>query len=433
MSRSRRNRGAQTGDTLGNLENNDLPYPGADLQEMSTTEFASAGYGSRIADFESVGRGKVTARPVDIDKIYPDPSQPRRTIPSVLRQYWNGQPDHASMALLWMMWLKEIELERGGQPPDVDAILNGEVSGRSLLDETEDEHHAEEKHKPGKLETALLKIAELAASIKRDGLLNPIGVVPGGSTFMIETGERRWLAYHLLRWRFPGETTWLKIPAREVESINIWRQAGENNARADLNAIARARQLALLLMDIYSKDEGVEFAPFSEFERENEQDYYAQVADGTVFKIPPQKMELFLNAMGFSHPVQIRQYRSLLRLPGEVWTLADDLNWTQSAIEKDLLQPSEGDRDTLIYLAYQKAGLQPERRVSILTLDSPESDDAETENMSRTSGAGITSGFKRWQKRIKALRVELDTMLSQEREVILEELEALVEELRSRR
>src|SRR5262249_5194080 len=158
-----------------------------------------------------------------------------------------------------------------------------------------------------------------AASIKRDGLTNPITVVTHGATYQIETGERRWLAYQLLRWRFDTEKDWLKIPAREVDSFNIWRQASENNARADLSGIARARQLALLLMDIYSSD--VTFLPFQEFD--DEQAFYAQVSDGNMYKVPPEKREIVLNAMGFRHPVQIRQYRTLLRLPAEIWSLAD--------------------------------------------------------------------------------------------------------------
>ena len=175
------------------------------------------------------------------------------------------------------------------------------------------------------------------ASIRRDGLTNPISVVRRGNNYELETGERRWLAYHLLHWKF-GENdllpnnkqrNWSRIPARIVKEVDIWRQASENNARDNLNAISKARQLALLLMDLHGWEH---FSTFNEFE--NEQDFYSQVADGNEWRIPRGHGEVLLNAMGLSDASQLRQYRALLRLPLADWRKADDENLTEGELRK---------------------------------------------------------------------------------------------------
>src|SRR5690606_34285023 len=102
----------------------------------------------------------------------------------------------------------------------------------------------------GPLEGSLLALADLAGNIRRNGLMNPISVVRVGERYQIETGERGWLAHHLLR-LLTGDDNWQYVAARVVERSSVWRQAGENSARADLNAISKARQFALLLMDLY--------------------------------------------------------------------------------------------------------------------------------------------------------------------------------------
>jgi hypothetical protein len=182
----------------------------------------------------------------------------------------------------------------------------------------------------GILELSLLELVDLAASIRRDGLTNPVTVAQTGDHYQLETGERRWLAYHLLHWFFEDERDkWAKIPARIVEHVDVWRQATENTARANLNAIGRARQFAILLMDLLAQS-GAEFRPFEAFEQE--QDFYAQVADGDVWRVPRGKGELLLNAMGLKHVGQLRHYRALLRLPNEVWREADDTNLTEGEI-----------------------------------------------------------------------------------------------------
>lgn len=206
----------------------------------------------------------------------------------------------------------------------------------------------------------MLAVINLAGSIYRDGLLNAITIVQRGDQYQLETGERRWLAYHLL-YAHTQDEQWSKIPARTVEQINVWRQASENNARADLNAIGRARQLALLLMDLLER-EGQQFATFNQFDGERE--FYAQVADGLVYGIPKGKGQLLLDAMGLQNGVQLRQYRRLLRLPDRVWQLADDFGWPENLIHREILTPATSDEE-MVELAEKMAA--QENSVSILT------------------------------------------------------------------
>jgi hypothetical protein len=146
-----------------------------------------------------------------------------------------------------------------------------------------------------------------------------------------------------------------KIAARTVESLNLWRQAAENNARSNLNAISKARQLAVLLMDLLNEKKGKSFKPFTAFD--DEQDYYAQVADGNTYRTPPNTSERLLAATGLKHEKQVRDYRKLLRLPSLVWQIADDLNWTEYFV-RNLVEKANNDDDLIIVAAVRAARKQ---------------------------------------------------------------------------
>lgn len=367
MSRNRRNRGKQTNDLLDTLGNNDLDqsnelendFNGSpSLDDITSgSELADVVYQSKVA-FETADK-PLRATLTPIDQIYPDPKQSRRAIPSRVRhQYWNGEPDFESMAHLFEMWFQEVKLERNGNSLDLDAYLTerATITERAPANfEDEDETPkfvGDQRHHP--FEISLMKVIDLAASILRDGLTNPITIAPKGQMHLIETGERRWLAYHLLHWHFAkhGEKDkqFDRIYARRVQKSDLWRQAAENNARDDLNAIARARQLALLLMDLLEIHQGKKFKPFEAFGPENEQAFYAQVADGTAYRTPHGMGEKLLIATGLKNTVQLRQYRRLLRLPGLIWTIADDLDWSENFIQKMILRHGEEEfqiRETL--------------------------------------------------------------------------------------
>ncbi|TVR22814.1 MAG: hypothetical protein EA396_05350 [Anaerolineaceae bacterium] len=293
----------------------------------SLRDVTAQGYGLNIAPNQQ----RIIAKPVSIFDIQPDLAQPRRTIPSSIRTAWDGDPK--GVKALFMVWWGEVQRERGEAagkdelPFDLGAYLE---SGQTERTADEDATH----EASGPLERSLLQITMLAASIRRDGLINPVTVEQGkNSRYRLETGERRWLAYHLLHAWFDGHDgrpdereEWDTIPARVVEKFDVWRQASENNARDDLNGIGKARQFAVLMMDLRGMEN---FRPFSAFE--NEQDYYAQVAE---MASPYGSREQLLNALGINSPSVLTRLRHFLRLPHEIWRGADDYNLSEEILEE---------------------------------------------------------------------------------------------------
>lgn len=274
-----------------------------------------------VMDAPDVGRQ--TARPLDIDKIYPDVMQPRRAIPSEIRRSWDGRPSTITAQVL-RSWLVAVEQERGSAFNLAAHFESGD--GASNAD-----------HNPGPLEDALLRVVRLAATIHHDGLTNPITVIrqPDGF-FQLETGERRWLAYHLLR-ELDGDD-WGKIPAREMKEFDVWRQASENNARSDLNAIAKARQIAILLMDAWSRrdDCPVALEPLDRFE--DEQAFYAQALH---LPTPYGEGQRLLDALGFKNMSTLSRHKNLLELAPAVWIGADDTNCPEGVLRDLLTLPHE--------------------------------------------------------------------------------------------
>lgn len=286
------------------------------------------------------------ARPVSIFEIQPNPMQPRRAIPHVVRRRWTY--DVQRMAEMFDIWLEEIARERGGVPLDVRAYLDGKTLPADF-DAAEDRKD-EDQLRP--LEQTFLSLLELAVSIRNDGLTNPVTVVfIPPERYQLETGERRWLAYHLLYLHTQDER-FGQISAREVDQVDVWRQAAENNARAGLNAISRARQLAVLLMDLLHGEEQMIFTPIEAFS--DELGFYGQVADGAVARIPRNSADKLLNATGLKSKKQLREYRALLRLPKLVWQIADDLNWPERKI-RDMVTAADGNEDLLIAWVVEEA------------------------------------------------------------------------------
>lgn len=269
-------------------------------------EAARQTWGGDVDELRAGRRERIERIP--ISDIKPDARQPRRAVPSSVRAV---VPDAQSGIDFLQAWSDQLGFRLGEITQEI-------IEGAELPEDFD----------PRPIESAWLRLAELAGSIRRDGLTNPITVVRDGGLYRLETGERRWLAFCLLS-AFYGDEYQL-IPARIVERFDVWRQATENNARADLNAVGRARQFAILLMDILGA-EG--FQPFEAFAAE--QDFYAQVADGELYRIPRGQGPRMAAAMGLPNVVQLRQYRALLRLPGELWIRADDENWTENAIRLD--------------------------------------------------------------------------------------------------
>lgn len=253
------------------------------------------------------------AMPLPIDQIMPDAIQPRRVVPHAVFTSLAGASTPRDILI---EWLRLAYYESSGVDPDDDGPNEAFDFYAAVLAGEQPVNFPE-----APVEARLLELMTLAMDIVDVGLTNAITVAAshGLDLYHIETGERRWWAFQLLTlFEYEGYD---RIPARIVE-YDIWRQASENNQRKDLNAVAKARQYALLLMDLL-RQEGQEFAPLSTFE--HEQAFYAQVADQTV---PYGGTGALLNAMGLNSRQSLSNYTHLLRIPPYVWAQADDENWT---------------------------------------------------------------------------------------------------------
>ncbi|GAB4332159.1 MAG: hypothetical protein Kow00117_16810 [Phototrophicales bacterium] len=277
-----------------------------------------------------------TIRPISIFNIQPDVKQPRRAVPYQVREHWSGRPkDIADLFNAWVMLIDQERQEDGHPPFNLDEVLWSEAVERQGRSEDDIENAP---YQAGPIENSFLKVIHLAISIRRDGLANPITVqrTPKGA-YRIETGERRWLAYHVLFGYFNGDAgkpnerdKWENIPCIVVEDFNVWRQASENAARADLNAIGRARQFALLLMDLLA-ERGVTFQDYETLVHGANSDraYYAQVVP---YRVPSGKSEMLLNGLGVAHRAAFTRCRALLELPDEVWMIGDVLDLSEDEL-----------------------------------------------------------------------------------------------------
>jgi len=288
------------------------------LQEVDTAVFGGSPVGIP-------GRERQIANSILITQIIPDLAQPRRAIPPSVRRTAREyeMPD-------WEAWHKTAEHLRG-EYINLPALLKGEGDA------------PEEEPAGIPLVDAFLDLVALAASIYRDKLTNPITVQQiGMNRYQIETGERRWQAYVMLYGAL-GEEQFSKIAARVVDKANVWKQATENNARRPLNAIGIARQLSLLMMDIYRDKDGISFWPYEEMVPDGESDraFYAQVVDGTVYRVPKGMSERILQASGLKSRAQLSQYRALLDVSDDVWMQADEEDWPEKQIRKMLASPVE--------------------------------------------------------------------------------------------
>ena len=259
-------------------------------------------------------------REIAIDQITPDWKQPRRTLPAnVMAQNWY-QMRPAEMLMHWAeMIQKQVGIDMG------ILSLRQWVTGRDALPELNSG------------ETLgwvmdFFELLSLAASIYRDGLTNPITIAPKADGYVIETGERRYLAHHLLQMTDQG---FGQIAAIVVNKPSVWKQASENGSRQPLNAIGLARQIALLVMDLHTSPDA-QFEPFEKMvlPGESDQRFYAQVANGNKYPIRSGDLERVMHATGLKSRAQLSQYRALLDLDPELWVKADRENLTEFAIRE---------------------------------------------------------------------------------------------------
>jgi hypothetical protein len=271
--------------------------------------------------FTGIDGGFEGIEPISIFSIRPDPTQPRRAIPSSVRALWNGEVTPDAMNRLLKDWEALAQQERGDHP----LYTQQRLSGQEISEELEN----------GSLASSFLELIDLATSIQNVGLTNPITVVRQNNAYQLETGERRWLAYHLLYAYSSGDDAWADIPARIVAAFDRFRQATENILRGDLNMVARARQWALLVMTQHERQNGTQFASYDQ--SEDDHSFYAQVI---ARKLTALNNAELMTACGVSSSSALGVYRTVLKLDGDEWIKADDESWSYAQIERLLKRRS---------------------------------------------------------------------------------------------
>ena len=295
--------------------------------------------------FLGVG-AELNAAPVDpvglpLRDIWPDPAQPRRAMPAELRDAWlRGVPIHDVLER-WEVAAHAAAID-ARQPLRWKHIIDQEDDPTPL---NENETGREADLPP--VAVAWLTLVRLAGSIHQVGLEQPVTVYPVDQGYCLIVGERRLLAFHLLHKL--GYEGYSHIPAIKRQEAGVWRQAFENGARQDLNAVSKARQLALLLMAL---NPGAA-RPFTA-QGQPDQRWYAQAAD---LRVPYGRAEAVATVLGLKNPRQLRRYRALLTLPGEVWELADAHNWPEGRL-RGMIKAADGDSDQLVRIARIDAGLE---------------------------------------------------------------------------
>lgn len=261
---------------------------------------------------------------IPLGQIRPDWKQPRRAIPvTVMYHDWKT----VNSRRLLGTWITQVCTALGKDTVWMNQNLPKWLrSSQPLPDLLLDKA-------PG-VAVDFFELVSLAASIFSHGLTNPITVVQEGDHYVIETGERRFLAYNLLSVHLLSDRKWDSIPALVVQQSDVWRQAAENGSRQPLNAIGMARQIALLVMDMYKGDEGVSFQRFEDLVSPGECDqaYYAQVKKGTTYPIKKGELERVLAVTGLKSSDHVSLYRQLLDIDPELWVKADRENLTEGAI-----------------------------------------------------------------------------------------------------
>lgn len=259
--------------------------------------------------------GNQVAKPIALVDIHPDLTQPRRAVPLAVRGQWDGDPEDIPGLLgNWHLMVKKVS------PIDIDVLtlITGATEG--LLNPPKENNPVVDEYND---------LISLAASIHRDGLANPVTVSAQAGAYVIETGERRYLAHWLLAIHVNSQR-YEKVAARVVDRADVWRQAAENGARRPLNAVGMARQLALLIMDMYAADPGEKFMRYRDMVLPGEVDrkFYAQVANGNLYRIKPGMGQRVLDVTGLKSLTRIAEHRSLLSIPDEAWVKADTESMT---------------------------------------------------------------------------------------------------------
>ncbi len=256
---------------------------------------------------EILGRG-VKVVNIVLERIRPDAAQPRRVLPESIRYEFLMGHINARQALeRWEALVAEEAKQLGRPRPDWKALLD-----RTPEDRSEETLQVDSPGHPGPEEEALSSIVATAATIRHGGQVSPITVleIDNGSYYRIETGERRYWAHHWLNmWVGNG---FEQIQCIIVPDASPWRQAAENSSRESLSAMAMARQLATLLLDLH------DIRP--DYTKPIPNNWYRQALE---YRVPRGEGANLRAALGGIERSQFSRIQALLKLPDPVWELSD--------------------------------------------------------------------------------------------------------------
>ncbi|MEO1442546.1 MAG: hypothetical protein AAFV33_19245 [Chloroflexota bacterium] len=261
-------------------------------------------------DPESLGQdNSLRVERILLDLVRPNPLQARRVLPDRVYQDFHAERVTPTQALREVVKLAKIAARQNGRP--FDNVLD-------LLGNPDDDN-ATEPSSLTPIEGFLRDLTNLAVTIRDDGQVNPLTVVDasdgGIQKVRIETGERRYWATWLLKDFIPGYQGDGMIPCIIIpqERESPFRQAKENTTRAGLNAVAMARQIALLLIYVHGKTMPAGPVPM---------DFYRQALDLDL-RGKREYTEAVYSALGGISKGLLSQYKSLLKLCDEAIELAD--------------------------------------------------------------------------------------------------------------
>jgi hypothetical protein len=261
-------------------------------------------------DPESLGQdNSLRVERILLDLVRPNPLQARRVLPDRVYQDFHAERVTPTQALREVVKLAKIAAKQNGRP--FDNVLD-------LLGNPEDDN-APEPSSLTPVEQLLRDLTNLAVTIRDDGQVNPLTVVDasdgGIQKFRIETGERRYWATWLLKDFIPGYQGDGMIPCIIIpqERESPFRQAKENTTRAGLNAVAMARQIALLLLYVHGYEMPTGPVPM---------DFYRQALELDL-RGKREYTETVYSSLGGISKALFSEYKSLLKLCDDAIELAD--------------------------------------------------------------------------------------------------------------
>jgi hypothetical protein len=297
--------------------------------------FQQAGEGAQIINNGTASQQATDALQVqylNIQLLRPDPVQPRRILPQDLHEAFHSQRISPNQAIKELVNRAQGRARVAGRPfsNPFDLMASNES------EDVADIHYSIE-------EELLRDLVQLAMTLQDDGQVNPLTVVNISEgvmvQYVIETGERRYWSTWLLKDFHPVESHDGKIPCIVIpnDKASPFRQAKENTSRTGLNAIAMARQVALLLLHVHGYD--IPLHPVN-------MDFYRQALELDLRGKREHTADV-LSALGGIHKMQLSQHKALLRLSDEVLELADRYNLEEAKL-RHILQLDANDQLELV-------------------------------------------------------------------------------------